>query len=266
MGIVAVMALIFTVPFIWLAWSAIDVGNGKKEKIDWKKPSILLFIIIALVGAMNYYFYHTYQLPLLPNFFEGIIGLIVTGAIVFIIAIVNIIVSITHKGAPKSVHNPKAVWAFAGILGVAFLLLFSWVYPTAQKAAYVQKIETAMHALSESETDKEVTVLFMNSEKNCVRRRTQSCSDEDYQNYFFVKNNLEEEKEVQVKIRALNADKEELKVVDSNIMTLGAGELRLVETEETNDKTSIWSKSTFETEYQTYYYEYKYRFRDPSEN
>jgi hypothetical protein len=49
-------------------------------------------------------------------------------------------------------------------------------------------------------------------------------------------------------------------------MTLGAGELRLVETEETNDKTNIWSKSTFETEYQTYYYEYKYRFRDPSEN
>ncbi|NMH72363.1 hypothetical protein HF078_04695 [Bacillus sp. RO2] len=37
-------------------------------------------------------------------------------------------------------------------------------------------------------------------------------------------------------------------------MTLGAGELRLVETEETNDRTSIWSKSTFETEYQTYYY------------
>ncbi|MEA3321650.1 MAG: hypothetical protein U9Q88_16765 [Bacillota bacterium] len=49
-------------------------------------------------------------------------------------------------------------------------------------------------------------------------------------------------------------------------MILGAGELRLVETEETNDRTSIWSKSTFETEYQTYYYEYKYRYRDPSEN
>ncbi|WP_404447066.1 hypothetical protein LG307_01145 [Sutcliffiella horikoshii] len=83
---------------------------------------------------------------------------------------------------------------------------------------------------------------------------------------FFVKNYLEEVKEVQVRIRALNADKEDLKVVDSNIMTLAAGELRLVETEETNDKTSIWSKSTFETEYQTYFYEYIYRFRDPSEN
>lgn len=266
MGFVAVMALIFTVPFIWLAWSAIDVGNGKREKIDWKKPSILLFIILALVGAMNYYFYHTYQLPFWPNIFEGIVGLTVTGAILFIIAIVNIIVSIIHKGAPKSFHDPKAVWAFTGILGVAFLLLFSLVYPTAQKAAYVHKIETAMHALAESEPDKEVTVLFMNSEKNCVRRRTESCSDEGYQNYFFVKNNLAEEKDVQVRIRALNADKEELKVVDSNIMTLSAGELRLVETEETNDKTSIWSKSTFETEYQTYFYEYMYRFRDPSKN
>lgn len=265
MAIISVVILIFLFPFLWVIWTGVDVKNGKKERMEWKKPSILLFILLLISTLISFYFYRNYQLPLFSNSFETIIGLVLAGVFLVIFSIINIIASIVYKGAPKSFHNPKGMWIFTGVFCFTILFFITWVYPFGEKSSYVYRMEVAVQALSESETDEEITVLLMNSEKQCVRRKTERCIDEDYQNYFLVKNNLDEEKEVQVRIRALNTDKEEIKVVDSNIMTLGAGELRLVETEETNDNTSIWSRSTFTTEIRTSYYEYLFRFRDPSE-
>ncbi len=104
--------------------------------------------------------------------------------------------------------------------------------------------------------------MFMSSEKQCVRRRTENCNSSDYQNAFFVQNNLDETKQVQVQIRALDHEQNELKSVESKIMTLQAGELKLVETEETSDQESIWSRSSFETEVRTASYQSIYRYRD----
>ena len=65
-----------------------------------------------------------------------------------------------------------------------------------------------------------------------------------------------------MRIRALDSEQKELKVIESDIMTLEAGELKLVETEESSEKASIWSRSSFETDYQIHSYESLYRYRN----
>ncbi|MGF2614312.1 hypothetical protein FZC84_19405 [Rossellomorea vietnamensis] len=263
MFVISAILLIFTLPGLWVIWTAADVTSGKREKIEWKKPLILLFILLGISALLSLYFYNSYHLPFWPTLFEHVVGLIITGVFLLILSIINIVVSITYKDAPKSFHNPKALWIFIGVLCMIFLLLFLWIIPFAQKTSYVNKIQVAMNALEEEEKNKEeMTVLFMSSEQECVRRRTNSCAGEEYENTFFVKNNLDEEKEVQVRIRALDSDKNELKIVESEIMTLDAGELRLVETEETSDNSSVWSRSSFQTEYRTHFYQSIFRFRD----
>ena len=65
-----------------------------------------------------------------------------------------------------------------------------------------------------------------------------------------------------MRIRALDSKQNELKVVESDIMTLEAGELKLVETEETSDEASIWSRSSFETDYRVQSNESLHQYRD----
>ncbi|MDG5473169.1 hypothetical protein P6709_15555 [Jeotgalibacillus sp. ET6] len=263
MVIIAAVIIVFVIPYIWMAWSGIDVKNGKREKMEWKKPAITFLIISGISLAINFYYYQMYHLNFFPNLFESMVTLIVTGAFLVVFIIVNILAGIVYKNAPKSFHNPKVMWIFTAVFCLTVLFFGSWVFPFGQKSSYVVKVEAAMQELSETEEDTEVSVLFLSSEQNCIRRRTSGCVSEEYQNVFFVKNNLDEEKEVQVRIRALDFNQNELKVVDSKIMTLGAEELRMVETEETSDKTSIWNSSTFETEQRTQFYEYQFRFREP---
>ncbi|AJD92393.1 hypothetical protein JMA_30760 [Jeotgalibacillus malaysiensis] len=262
MGIIATVIIIFLLPFIWMLWSSVDVKNGKREKIEWKKPGILFLSLILISVIVNTYFYNFYHLPFFQNSFELMVVFIMAGAFLLFFAIINIIVSIKYKGAPKSFHNPKAIWIFTGVFCFVILFFGTWVFPLGQKASYTYKLDKAIEALSEEETNEEVSVLFMNSEQECLRRQTSSCYNEEYSNYFYVKNNLDEEKEVQVRIRALDANQNELKIVESNIMTLDGGELRLVETEETNDRSNVWSRSSFKTDIRTHYYESMFRFRD----
>ncbi|MDZ5711186.1 hypothetical protein [Jeotgalibacillus haloalkalitolerans] len=259
MVITATIILIFGLPFLWLILLSADVTNGKREKIEWKKPGILFLSLTLISVLVNIYFYSSYHLPFFQNSFGMMVALIVTGAFLLIFSIVNIIVHIVHKGAPKSFYNPKGLWIFTGVFCFVILFFTAWVYPFAQKMSYSYKVDKAVEALSEEETNEEVSVLFMNSEQECFRS---GCYDEEYSNFFYVKNNLDEEKEVQVRIRALDADQNELKIVESDIMTLDGGELRLVETKETNDKTNVWSRSSFETDVRTHYYESMFRFRD----
>lgn len=256
---VAIMIIIFTLPFIWIVWSLMDVKNGKREKAEWKKPMLLLLVLILLSGIANFYFYQTYNLPIFPNIHDLTIGLIVTGSIVLILTLINLFVSFLHRGMPKEVHNPNAVWVFTGSLGLVFLLLFAWILPFSEKANYVLNIEAAMNEIEASEQEEEMTVLLLGSTKDCMSY----CTDYEYDNIFFVKNNMDEEKEVQVKIRALNKDSEEMKVIDSLVMKIGPNELRVVETEETIDRTSVWSKYSFKTDERTVYYDSMFRFRDP---
>ncbi|PPA69113.1 hypothetical protein [Jeotgalibacillus proteolyticus] len=262
MAIISALSLIFLIPFLWVGFSLIDVTRGKRDKIAWKKPLILFAAILVISAIINYHFYSTYQLPLFLNETESIVALVIAGAFLVFLSILNIVVTLMNKGAPKSLHNPKAVWVFIICFTLFSLFISFWVLPFAQKSTYVADIKEAMQALSDEEANEEVSVAIVRSTKECIRRVTANCTSTDYSNYFYVKNNLDDEKEVQLRIRALDANENEIKVAESNIMTLGPGEVKLVETEETSDEDSILSRYSFTTEQRIFYYESMFRFRD----
>lgn len=262
LGVTAFIIFIFIVPYLWLLWSFLDAKSGKAGKPRWK---IALAVLLALVlGSfiVNYYLSDLYELSFFQNGFESIVALIITGAILLVVVIVNIIVSISFKNAPKSVHNPKVVWVVAAVLCTTILFFTVWVYPFAEKTSYINKIETALDAAEERQDDEDITVVFLNSERKCFRTSSSNCYTAPYSNTFFIKNNMDAKKEVQLQIRALDKKENELKTVESEVMILEAGELKLVETEETSDMASIWNRSSFETDVRTYSSEWQYHYRD----
>lgn len=262
MFIITFVIFLFFIPFAWFFWTSLSSKNGKVDKPKWKIPLAVLLALIIGSFIVNYYLSDTYQLSFFQNGFESIAAIILSAVMLVFVLIVNAVVSIVFKGAPKSVHNPKAVWVIAGVLCTTILFFTIWVYPFAEKVSYIQEIEIALDAAEQRQDAEEITVVFMSSEKNCMRTNTSNCRSVTYKNTFFLKNNLDEQKEVQVQIRALDVEKQELKVVESDTMTLEAGELKLLETEETSDDSSIWSRSSFETDVRTHSYESIYRYRD----
>ena len=262
MGTIALVIFLFFIPYAWFLWSSMSTKSGKIEKPRWKKSLAVLIAVVLISVILNYYFSNAYQLAFFQNGFESIVAIIVSAAFLLVIAIINVIVSRVFKGAPKSFHNPKAVWVFTAVLCATILFFTMWVYPLAEKTSYIHKVENALAMSEQQEGDEEITVLFMSSEKNCFRTSTSNCHSQTYTNSFFLKNNLDTQKEVQVRIRALDSEQKELKAIESDVMTLEAGELKLIETEESSDQASIWSRSSFETDYQVQSYESLYRYRD----
>ncbi|HSP22623.1 MAG TPA: hypothetical protein VLQ20_09870 [Planococcus sp. (in: firmicutes)] len=262
MTIISLVILIFFLPYAWFLWSGMSAKSGKIEKQHWKKPIIALLVLVLSSFILNYYFSNAYQLSFFQSGYESTLAMIVSAAFLLVISIINVIVSIIFKDAPKSFHNPKATWVFTAVFCTTILFFSMWVYPLAEKASYIQKVEHALAVSQQQQAAEEITVLFMSSEKNCFQLSTSNCDSVKYRNSFFLKNNLDIQKEVQVRIRALDSDQKELKVVESDIMTLEAGELKLVETEESYEKASIWSRSSFETDYRTHSYESLYRYRN----
>lgn len=236
--------------------------SGKRNKTHWKISLIALIAVVLISVGLNYYFSDAYQLSFFQNGFESKVALIVCAAFLLVIVVVNLITNRLFKGAPKSFHNPKVVWRLAAVFCAIILFFTMWVYPLGEKTSYINKIENALALAEHQQGDEEITVLFMSSERECLRTNTSNCHSQPYQNTFFLKNNLDIQKEVQVRIRALDSEQTELKVIESDIMTLEAGELKLVETEESFDEASIWSRSSFETDRRVQSYESLYRYRD----
>ena len=239
-----------------------NLKSSKTEKFRWRISLAALIVVVLISIVLNYYFSNEYQLSFFQNGFESTVAIVICAAFLLVIVIVNVIVSILFKGAPKSFHNPKAVWFIAAVLGGTILFFTMWVYPLAEKASYIHKVQKVLAMSEQEQVDEEITVLFMSSEKNCFRTTTSNCTNQTYKNSFFLKNNLDTPKEVQVRIRALDAEQKELKIVESDVMMLEAGELKLVETEESSGKTSIWSRSSFETDDRVHSYESLYRYLD----
>lgn len=262
MGIVSLVIFLFFLPCAWFFWTSMSLKSGEMKKSHWKKSLATLIAVILLSVVLNYYLSNTYQLSFFQNGFESIGALIVCAAFLLVIALTNLIVSRIFKGAPKSIHNPKVVWVFTAVFCTTILFFTMWVYPLAEKTSYVHKVENALAMSVQQQGDEEITVLFMSSEKNCFRTTTSNCTNQTYKNSFFLKNNLESQKQIQVRIRTLDSEQKELKVVESDIMTLEAGELKLVETEESSEQASIWSRSSFETDHRVQSYESLYRYRE----
>lgn len=262
MGTVLLVIFLFFLPCAWLFWTSMNLKSGKTGKSRWRISLAALIVVILISVVLNYYFSNTYQLSFFQNGLESIVAIVLCVAFLLIVGIVNVIVSIVFKGAPKSIHNPKVAWVITAVLCTTILFFIMWVYPLAEKAAYIHKVEKALAMSEQQQADEEITVLFISSEKECFRTTSSNCNNETYKNSFFLKNNLDTQKEVQVRIRALDSEQQELKVIESDVMTLKAGELKLVETEESSEMESIWNRSSFETDYRVHNYESLYRYRD----
>lgn len=262
MGIVSLVIFLFILPCAWLFWTSMDLKSGKTGKFHWGVSLAALIGVVLTSVVLNYYYSKAYQLSFFQNGFESTVALVICAAFLLFVGIIIGIVNILFKGAPKSVHNPKVAWIIPVALCIILLFFIMWVYPLAEKASYIHKVQKALAMSEQQQADEEITVLFLSSEKECLRTTSSNCHNETYKNSFFLKNNLDSQKEVQVRIRALDAEQKELKVIESDVMTLEAGELKMVQTEETYEDESIWSRSSFETDHRIHSYESLYRYRD----
>ncbi|GAA0588575.1 hypothetical protein GCM10009001_00560 [Virgibacillus siamensis] len=258
---IGMVIVVYVIPFIWFVWSMIDVRNGKRQKVNWKGP--LISFIVILVGSIviNFYLTEAYNLAFFQNSTGSIIGLFVVGLIVVIMAIINFFATLyaRRNNLSKTLHNPKVVWVITGMIGGTMLFFFLWFMPLGQKISYAVTLNNAISTMEDATRNKEFSIVLMKSTSDCLRIR---CIDEQFDNVFYIRNNLDQKKEVQVKIHAQNGDKEKLKVINSKIMELDPGELKMVKTEGTSEHSDIWRQSTFTTEERVVYYKYNYRFRD----
>ncbi|OAK70654.1 hypothetical protein [Lederbergia galactosidilytica] len=61
---VMVTILIFSIPFIWVVWTLMDVKSGKRKKIVWKSPVILLIILVFGSIFIHIYLFKMYGFPI----------------------------------------------------------------------------------------------------------------------------------------------------------------------------------------------------------
>ncbi|GEL76477.1 hypothetical protein [Tenuibacillus multivorans] len=262
MGYVGTFVVLSLIPYIWLAWSFIDYKNGKRERTNWKGPLALLVVLMVAVFILNLYYANEYSIPILVNTMTVFVGLIITGAIAIIASIINVFVSLRHRKNPypEEVHNPKTAWTVIGLIFLSLTIMFVWFVPGGEKMRYVDNLNSAIAETENS--NEEIDVTFVSSEDYCLRIRY---CDPEYMNVFYVKNNLDQAKEVQLLIRALGKNRQEIEVIESDIMKLDPGELKMVETEETLDFKEIWGKYSFKTKEKVRDYQHQYRYRDPEE-
>jgi hypothetical protein len=252
---------LFSLPFILIYLSFIDVKTGKRDKINWKLPILTFTVLMAGSVIAHLYFLTTYDLPIFVSSTESIILFSIIGGFLAIFAFVNIILTLTSRKTNLSnVHNSKTIWQLIGGLVIALPLLLFWFIPIAEKSDYVSGIHKAIKKVESSNSTDAFSIVLVRSEKDCIR--VERCTNKRYDNQFFIKNNLDELKEVQVFIHSLNKDREELKVIESNVMRMEPGELALLETEETGKHSSLWSRYSFKTDERVSNYQYQLQYHD----
>ncbi|QTD40914.1 hypothetical protein [Sporosarcina sp. Te-1] len=262
MAFVMLTIVIYSIPGLMIISSAYDVKVGKRASVKWKWPALFLFILAPTGLATQYYFQQTYHFPFFQTNTENWVAGIVIALLAGIILLINLIITLTiGKKLPKSVHNPKNVNIFTACIVVYLFMILFIAAPTGKKIAFSTAIDQALQASEVSQTE-EFPVVLVTSERDCLQN-TASCRNSPYSNQFFIRNNLSKTQEVQVKTRALSASGIEMKVIDSHIMTLRPGELRLVETEETSKDASPWNMYSFQTDHPISEHQYITRYQDP---
>lgn len=254
--------LIFVIPWILLLLSVIDVRSGKRKQVNWKLPLILLIVLASVGTILQIFMKQTYGFPIFANIIESIIATGISIFIPIVMVMINLVITKTlGKNAPSSVHDPKLVNRLALCFFAFFFTVLFLGAPIGKKIGFAYSIEKAMKVTNTSDTE-EFSVALVSSEQECLKR-TASCRSSDYSNQFFIRNHLNKTQEVQVKIRVLDQNNQEVKVIDSKIMELHPQELRLVETEETREDSSIWNQYSFKTTNRIFKYEHLLRYREP---
>ncbi|WP_135449600.1 hypothetical protein [Planococcus citreus] len=108
MGIVTLVILIFLLPYVWFLWTGISNKTGMMERYRWKKPLATLLLLVIISAALNCFYSNAYQLAFFQNGVELMVGLIVAGAFLVILSIINIIVGIVYKKRPQIVPQPES--------------------------------------------------------------------------------------------------------------------------------------------------------------
>ncbi|WHY83527.1 hypothetical protein QNH23_09235 [Siminovitchia fortis] len=253
--------IIFSIPGLMLIWSTAYVKSIKKENVRWKLLVSLQLLLIIAGMIVHIYLLRSYGFPMLQTRIETWVSMGFILLICGFMLILNFI--ITKKlGSQSPTHNSKVVNIITGCFALYFFIILFIAAPLGEKVAFAVSINEAIEAANKTNNE-EFSVVLVNSEKDCLRRSSQHCRNQAYKNHYFIKNNMGKKQEVQVKLRALNSNNEEMKVIDSKIMTLKPGELQLLETEETNEDASVWNKYSFQTDGKVYQYQQKIRFRDP---
>lgn len=256
---VYIVMIVALLPFILLLWSAIDVGAGKKERINWKLPFLLFIITFGASIYANYALKQAYQFPIFPNWSDLQMGLFVIAVLAGAFSLVYVITYFSFRRAPKAVFNQARTLQMLGGILLLAILLVGWYHPTAEKMMVAAAITTANEI--DDEEEKELSLILVHSERECSLTYSFQCRDQDYKNLFIVKNKMDQQVEVQFKIRAYGSEQQELKQIDSDIMTLAPHEIKVVTTAETFEETSVWSQRTFRTRSPVSSYEYRYRYQ-----
>ncbi|SEP97837.1 hypothetical protein [Piscibacillus halophilus] len=247
-------------PFIWLYFSFLNVRKGKRDQVNWKGPLGLYIGLCLLILVIAIYQKYTYDIPIFINSSSFISGLIVSGGLFAIIGLVNIFVTFRYRKnpLPKDLHDPKVVWILGVIICLGIFVFMSWFFPAGKKMNYTSALNNAYSELEE-DNDEEIGLVLATSEERCMRRR--DCDFKVY-NVFYAKNNLEKTQDVQFLIRTIDKNGEQQKEIESKVITMEPGEIKLVETEETNSSSEMWMKYSFTTDNWFDGYQYRYRYRD----
>lgn len=249
-----IILLIAMIPMIMLVQSASNVKSGLKEKVNWKMP-VLIYIILSLVAlVVHIYLLNVYELSIFSNSYYLKVGILVDFLLFGLIAVINIVVSIIYRNAPKSVHDGKKVWKFIGTGFSILLLILVWFLPLANKIVYVIDINSAIEN-SQATEDRDFSLVLVRSQGNCFNDN--NCADEHFNNVFYIKNNTEETKKIQTTIKTFTESEEEMETIISDKVTLEPGQLKMVETKETSDADNEWNKYSFETDNAIVKYSYK---------
>lgn len=259
-----VAVLIGTMPLLVLFISWMYQILGKRNSINWKWGFIAFIGVIIFYIGLAIYCKRKFGFSIFPSIFDLTISLIVAGVLLIVVGGICLFVHISFKGkdVPKSVHNPKLLPFLAIGPSLFFLYIGIIILPMDGKINFVTSYEKAVEMIDGNREDAEFSVVLAQSDKRCIRARSSSCHDDDYENLFFVKNHLEKPQEVQLIIRAYGPNEQLQKEIESTIMKLEQGEIKLVSTEETFTETSPWNQPSFETEKKIYTYEYAYRYRE----
>jgi hypothetical protein len=257
--------IIFCIPLIIFIQSIVHVRRGKRKKKKIKQPLIIFGCIMLASILVHVYLFFAYHLSMFMSFFETFVMLFAIGGITFLIFLIIAITNfaVRNKNLPKSVHNPKFVWYFPAGTAIFLAVILLWAAPTGEKLDYVHTLNEVEDMFDNADADDEVLFAFLESERDCLDCRGKTIH---YNNRFFIKNNLDQVKEIQVDLTALDQYEQEIKTVSSTAVTLDPGEYAMLHTKKTSDNKSIWSRYSFRTKKPITYYRYHYYYDDPGQN
>lgn len=249
------------IPPLILLFSWIDTLQGKREKINWKLVIIAFAISLIIDFSFSFYYKMKYGFPIFPNMYSIKTILLIAGIISALIVLSSLILLPPLRKQLSIYFSLLLVFCIIGSVIFVFILYIGILFkPLGDKMNFAQSLDKAFEIAEMTEGNSDFQIIKTQSEKQCYSRSSQTNCD--YDNIFFIKNNLDEPKEVRVKFVVYDRNDEVQKEIMSHKLKLDAGEIRLVTTDETLTEGDIWDQYTFRTDKMVVFYEYSLEYQD----